>query len=316
MISLYSSEQTYRLSFCQAKRQYNGETLVKQPFRPHNRGYSRLRKLAESALRVLYFRDWPAVLWSKLPLATTIREVPYSMSLHGNQSPACRLAFVSDLHLGPTTPKALSDHAIEKIQASKADILLLGGDYVFLDNSHARYEYLTNLIGSLSIPTKLAVMGNHDLWRCEEQTVRALEAAGVQVLVNEAVHLPHPWEHIVVIGLDDPWSGNCDIDGALKHIHDPDFKIVLCHSPEGLKHINGRNINLYLCGHNHGGQIATPWGAPVLPPGKFCRRFPAGFAHYDSAKIFVSRGIGGAEVPIRLCAPADVLILDLDPKGN
>jgi len=42
-----------------------------------------------------------------------------------------------------------------------------------------------------------------------------------------------------------------------------------------------------------------------------CSRFPAGFARFADAVVYVSRGVGAVELPIRTFAPPDILVLDL-----
>ncbi len=266
--------------------------------------------MVETSLRKLYWKDWPAKTWALIPGADNIKIIHHRIRLRDKRIPALRMAFLSDLHLGPTTPKALLEKAFLEIHKSRAEILLLGGDYVFLDTHPTRFETLTNLLRSLSIPTKIAVLGNHDLWACEPQTIQALQTAGVEVLINQATRLPKPWHTIAVIGLDDPWSGEPNAEPAFRDTDCADYKIVLCHSPEGLAYLDNQHYDFYLCGHTHGGQLATPWWAPILPPGKLCRRYWAGIQTFDEKKIFVSRGIGGAEIPMRLFAPPDILILD------
>ena len=48
-----------------------------------------------------------------------------------------------------------------------------------------------------------------------------------------------------------------------------------------------------------------------MPEGHLCRQYPAGFARVKDADVYVSRGIGGVEVPFRIFAPPDVLLVDI-----
>ena len=67
---------------------------------------------------------------------------------------------------------------------------------------------------SVESPTKLAVLGNHDLWSDDRAIIKVLQDAGVTVLVNRTVRLPVPWDDVAIIGLDDPWTGMCNADEA------------------------------------------------------------------------------------------------------
>jgi hypothetical protein len=163
----------------------------------------------------------------------------------------------------------------------------------------------------VSCGTKLAVLGNHDLWTDYTAITDTLTAAGATVLVNQAVALPSPWSALTIVGLDDPWSGSSEAATAFAGTDASAARIVLCHGPDGLEAVREYDFHLYLCGHTHGGHLATPWGALVVPEGRLCRRYLAGFARVGAADVFVSRGIGGVEVPFRTWAPPDLLVIDL-----
>jgi predicted MPP superfamily phosphohydrolase len=275
------------------------------------RNYSVGRGLLEAALELLYSGDWPARLWARIPTSHDLSLTRHRLALPHGQGRACRIAFASDLHVGPTTPPTLLRLAFDAIRDAEPDVLLLGGDFVFLEATEGRLQALQGLIESVPCEMKLAVLGNHDLWTRDRAIVEALSRAGVRVLVNETVSLPHPWCDVAVVGLDDPWTGQRNSSAAVAQLDDQPFRIVLCHSPDGLGLLEGLRFDLFLAGHTHGGQIASPWGPIVLPNGRLCRYYPAGLAEFGGATVYVSRGIGAVELPMRTFAPPDVLILDL-----
>jgi predicted MPP superfamily phosphohydrolase len=221
------------------------------------------------------------------------------------------VAFASDLHVGPTTPTSLLREAFGAIQREQPDALLLGGDYVYLEADPSRLAALRSLIESVACPVKLAVLGNHDLWTADSAIVDTLTDAGVRVLVNEAFSLPAPWSDVVVVGLDDPWTGTCDPMAAVAQVDSQPFRIVLCHSPDGLGLLGGMHFDVFLAGHTHGGQIAAPWGPIVLPHGRMCGQYPSGFGRFGPGLVYVSRGVGMVELPVRSFAPPDVMLLEL-----
>jgi hypothetical protein len=267
--------------------------------------------MLESGLGLLYRGDWPARLWAAVPGSGNASITRHSLELPGGHGSSCRIAFVSDLHVGPTTPESLLRTTFDVIRNERPDVLLLGGDYVYLEALPSRLAVLRALVESVPCPVKLAVLGNHDLWTWDEAIVAALTSAGARVLVNEATSLPEPWSDVAVVGLDDPWTGRCDPVAAATQLNAPPFLIVLCHSPDGLGLWSGRHFDLFLAGHTHGGQIAAPWGPIVLPHGPMCSLYPSGFASFESGLVYVSRGVGTVELPMRTFAPPDVLLLEL-----
>lgn len=269
----------------------------------------------ESCLELLYAGHWPARLLDRLPGAREVRVVRETVRFSANGMPPLRIGFVSDLHIGPLTPQGLLEAVFDEVRRARPDILLLGGDYVYLDVTSDGLAVLRRLVESVPCPTKLAVMGNHDLWTEDHRIVATLQETGVRVLVNEAVRLPAPWHDVTLVGLDDPWTAECDGDVAFAGLDDDGPRIVLCHSPDGLLQLTDRRFDLFVCGHTHGGQIASPWGPIVVTKGQLTRRFSAGRDHMNGATVIVSRGVGTVELPFRLFAPPDALVVDCEPES-
>jgi len=269
------------------------------------------RRVLESVLNVAYHGDWPARLWHRVAGTAAVSVSRHRLARPQRSTRPGRLAFISDLHIGPTTPLPLLDRAFDIIRRAEPDVLLLGGDYIFLEATPARLDVLWRLVSSVSAPAKIAVLGNHDLWTDDRAIVETLTDAGATVLVNQAVTLPDPWHDVVVVGLDDPWTGRVRCGGSLAQTNGEAVRIVLCHGPDGLHSSAAFDFNLFLCGHTHGGHVATPWGPLFMPAGNLCRQYPGGFARLNGADVYVSRGIGGVEVPFRTWAPPDVLLIDI-----
>jgi predicted MPP superfamily phosphohydrolase len=273
-------------------------------------GYSRRRGVVESILAAAYRGDWPARLWERYPGSCDVHVVRRSLRLLPSGCPDLRVGFASDLHIGPTTPPRLLDDAADKLAAEDVDVLLLGGDYVFLDASPAKASALERFIRRARARRTLAVLGNHDLWTTPGRLERSLAAAGASLVVNASVRLEAPHDAVTITGLDEPWTGAPDADRAFLGTRSAHVRVVLCHSPDAVPLIEGRDVALFVCGHTHGGHVALPWG-PVIVPGPIGKAMPAGFYEAHGAKVFVSRGLGGIELPFRTFAPPDVAAFTL-----
>ncbi len=277
----------------------------------------------ERVLSALYTGGWAARLWALVPGATRVRLIEHSLSIPGRENgrPPLRIAFASDLHLGPTTPREVLDAAFARIQSTRPDVLALGGDYVFLGATKDRVRELQTRVMRVTAPVKLAVLGNHDFWARPERLEDCLTQAGVRVLVNDSVRLPPPHDDVAVIGLDDPLTSRRitdkialqeGVDAALARVADVPIKIAVCHSPDGYPEVKGRGVQLLLCGHTHGGHIALPGYRPLWIPGPHGRLWPHGRHDVDGLTVFVSRGVGGSLVPMRTYAPPDVALITID----
>jgi predicted MPP superfamily phosphohydrolase len=282
--------------------------------RPYDIGHRRMEKV----LAVLYAGGWPAKLWGLYPGATTVRLEQHELSV-GREAgrPPLKLAFGSDFHLGPTTHPATLDNAFRLLREARPDVLLLGGDYVFLGATQGRVNELNDRVHSVPADLKIAVLGNHDFWARPARLEVALSAAGTVTLVNEALRLPPPHDDVGIAGLDDPFTsldhGDFEsrqhaVDQALEKIADCKVRIAVCHSPDGIRWVRKRGVQLLLCGHTHGGQVALPGYRPVWIPSPMGKIYPYGRHEVDGTTLFVSRGVGGSIVPFRTWAPPDVAV--------
>ncbi len=276
--------------------------------RGRGRDYGLVRGLLEATLDVLYTGGWPAALWARVPGSCDVRrvEVPFRAGL----AQPLRVAFVSDIHLGPTTPSALVDRAFARIEEEKPDVLLLGGDFVFLESTPAKARELRDRVRAVRCPRKMAVLGNHDLWSHHERLEEALAEAGVAVLANESVSLA---PGLTLVAIDDPWTGDADVPRAFANVPEKDAVLVLCHSPDALPAVRAELAKrprpaFYVCGHTHGGHIASPWG-PIVVPGPIGKQHPAGLYPFDELHLYVSRGVGATELPVRTYAPPEIVIV-------
>jgi predicted MPP superfamily phosphohydrolase len=272
-------------------------------------GFTRARGVRELVSRVLYAGDWPARALDRWGRAR-VDLIEHRIEVPRAGRPPLRIGFVSDLHLGPLTPPRLLEAAFDRLAAAAPEVLVLGGDYVFLEATAAKAERIARLVARVPAATKIAVLGNHDLWTDHALLERALERGGARVLVNRALRLPPPHDDVALVGLDDPWTGAPDPDRAFAEAGDAAVRIAVVHAPEGYPYVRDRGAALMLCGHTHGGQIAAPRG-PVVVHGHLGRRWPAGLYDVDGLPLFVSRGIGAVEIPLRLYAPPDVAIFTL-----
>jgi predicted MPP superfamily phosphohydrolase len=263
----------------------------------------------EGLSRLLYAGDWPARAldrWGR-PRVEVVR---HRLAVDRPARPPLVVGFVSDLHAGPLTSTRLLEAAFARLAEASLDVLVLGGDYVFLEATPAKAELIARLVASVPAASKIAVFGNHDLWTDHALLGRALERGGARVLVNQALRLPAPHDDVAVVGLDDPWTGDPNPRLAFAEAAGAAVRIAVVHAPEGYPLVRGRGAALMLCGHTHGGQIAAPWG-PIVVHGALGRRWPAGLYDVEGLPLYVSRGIGAVEIPLRLYAPPDVGIFTI-----
>lgn len=272
--------------------------------------YNRWRQLGEAIEHRIYRGGWAARLARRLSLQGRLHVDVRQIMINDASAPPLKLAFISDLHAGPLTEPSIFDAIVDAVNAFAPDIVLLGGDYVSLHHQYvdlfaARAERLRTRFGVFG------VLGNHDLWLDDQAIQRRLEAAGVRFLLNASVPLPAPFEDFSVCGLDEPGTGAPDADAMFRA--SGRHRLVLMHSPLGMKHLAGHAFDIAFCGHTHGGQVALPNGRPLyLPAGSGERRWSNGHFQLDSgAQLLASRGVGMSDLPVRLFAPSEIHLCTL-----
>jgi predicted MPP superfamily phosphohydrolase len=187
----------------------------------------------------------------------------------------------------------------------------LTGDYRFrIDGPcDAVYPPMARILSAVNARHGIVgVLGNHD---CAEM-VPELTRLGVKVLVNEALEVRHGTHGIWLIGVDDPHYYGCDdLSGALLDVPQEGFKILLVHTPEMVAEAAQHGIQLYLCGHTHGGQICLPWIGPIIVNANCPRRFTRGIWRYKHVQGYTSAGVGTSGVPVRFFCPPEIALIEL-----
>jgi len=152
----------------------------------------------------------------------------------------------------------------------------------------------------------LGVLGNHDSAR----DVFALESIGMNVLINERYLVEKSGSILQFIGTDDIRFYTDQIAQVLKKSADQ-CTVALVHSPELYDRAAAAGVNLYLCGHTHGGQICLPGGFPVLTNLERGKPFHSGRWRYKGMQGITHIGVGTSDLPIRFNTVGEVLSITL-----
>lgn len=229
-----------------------------------------------------------------------------------------RVAFLTDLHLGPFLGADDLGRWVDSTLDLSPDLIVIGGDIV-----DSRYRgdlrVLVDLVSRLEAPLGVyAVLGNHDhsRFRRIEQLLEALGAAGVRTLVNDSVTAR---DDLVLSGLDDLRVGRPDIAAALGSAaalgatgaEGAPALLFVSHNPDVIPELP-RAPDLLLAGHTHGGQVRLPLIGAVATSSRYGRRYLEGWVDAPMP-AFVSRGLGVTGVPFRYDCPAELAYLVLEP---
>jgi predicted MPP superfamily phosphohydrolase len=240
-------------------------------------------------------------------------------------SPPLRLAQVTDVHVERLGRR--EDAVLRAVSAAQPDIVLLVGDYVNLScvadpvaHSHAR-RFLADLCdGSHSgevRPALYAVLGSPPV---DRNSAPLFEGLPIRLLRDEVAIFEHAGQPaLALIGME------CHHDSAadaarlerLVGAAPPGLpKVLLYHSPDLMPVAVRLGIDLYLCGHTHGGQVRLPGYGALVTSSRLGKRYEMGHYHEGNTHLYVGRGIGfeGLGAPrVRLLCPPEVILWTLVP---
>ncbi|HHO47226.1 MAG TPA: CDP-archaeol synthase [Desulfobacteraceae bacterium] len=220
-----------------------------------------------------------------------------------------RILLLTDLHLDGQP--GLTARIVSHIRSLDVDLCLIGGD-IRMETYGPMAPCLRNLrcllphVGSRH--GILGVLGNHD---CIEMSPD-FEETGLIMLINEAWDIHQNGAQIWIAGVDDPHYYKVhDVRQALRNVPADEFKILLAHSPEAYREAADFQVQLYLCGHTHGGQICLPGRGPIFTNSRAPRFTASGRWRHRGMVGYTSRGVGASGVPLRFNCPGEISLITL-----
>lgn len=231
-----------------------------------------------------------------------------------SESGRLRIIQASDIHLGHIVGTGWLSKVVEAIRYEKPDLVVATGDVV--DALMEEQPALVEIWKSVNPPLgKIAVMGNHEFYLGVQEAATFLKDAGFNVLRGRSMPVG---DHLEVAGVDDPAGKSVNRPAYTDEknlFSNPDgrFRLLLKHRPR-IGAGGPAAFDLQLSGHLHKGQI-FPFNLFVglfYPMHSGLFRFPGG------SRLYVSRGTGTWGPPIRIGAPPEITVIDINgrPAGK
>ena len=234
------------------------------------------------------------------------------------------VALLSDFQVGMWMGNSgMVERALAEALEADPALLLIAGDFLYKPDS-ARADRAVRMLRPVleaGVPI-VAVLGNHDYSLMKKSSAERppiaeyleaqLEAAGVQVLQNEAVQIDAPagGAPLYVAGVGSVWAENSDPAAALGAVPRGAARLVLMHNPESFRSIAPGEAPLAFGAHTHGGQIrvlpgaASSWLDIVRKGEVVADGWAADTIGAQQNRLYVNRGIGFSTVPVRInCRP-------------
>ncbi|MBI2843398.1 MAG: metallophosphoesterase [Armatimonadetes bacterium] len=207
------------------------------------------------------------------------------------------------------------------VQSIEPDIVALTGD-ITVNRRGARLlkEFLQRTFPDSRI---FAVYGNTEhKGRYGELRRADLDFEPLRMLTNEHIAIERGGQSIIVAGVDDPYTLRDDIRRALDGAPIGTFKLLLAHSPDVAGEAAKAGVDIVLSGHTHGGQARFPILGALYPHLRRHKQMVQGLFEGErlsrilksdagDMRVYVSRGIGISNLPIRFLCPPEVVLITL-----
>jgi predicted MPP superfamily phosphohydrolase len=220
-----------------------------------------------------------------------------------------RIAHVTDLHLPACRSQA--EAVVGLLSSEGPDVVLHTGDAVEVPGGLPVLSALApSLRGTLATA---AVLGNweHRDPRVAAGTTDAWQRAGVPLLANSHTVVRVRDSDLAFVGFADLLMAQPDLDAARRDLPAGALEVWVGHEPE-LADRRPETVPrpaLFLAGHTHGGQIRLPGLPAITPPGS--GRYIEGWYRDAAVPLYVSRGIGMAEIRARFRCPPELPVFRL-----
>jgi uncharacterized protein len=234
-----------------------------------------------------------------------------------------RILQLSDVHLGAEIGLAELDRGLARAMAThRPDLIVVTGDLA--DDPALILPALERITKAGARLGVLASLGNHEYLHGIELTRPRFEESAVPLLVGAGRSLRVGAATLFVGGADDPVHMAGDLAGMLtpsieRAIEDAppgaDFRLLLCHRPEGFGPASEVGFDLTLSGHTHGGQLGFLGRSlfEKLRPdifwwGPYAR---AARANNKTSRLYTTSGFGHW-FPFRLGCPTEMPLIVLE----
>jgi len=221
-----------------------------------------------------------------------------------------RIGHLTDLHLGDLMPRERYEETLSLLHDQRVDLVAFTGDAVDLEHGGVE-EFFTALAGVHAPFGRFLVLGNHDHLDDGDAVVRAARAAGITVLLDEAIAVDVGRERPLRIGGVDWAKRVSECAEKVRLVCGEGGErcdLLLSHNPKSFIAASELGIPLTLAGHTHGGQVALK-GRPDRNLA-VAHRLSAGFYEREGSVLFISTGVG-AWFPLRVHCPPEIVVLEI-----
>jgi predicted MPP superfamily phosphohydrolase len=237
-----------------------------------------------------------------------------------------KIVQISDLHFSPVVWRKYLIQYLQWVNELEPYVVVVTGDLI---TGGYRYAHrIATLLSHLKAPGGIiCTFGNHDYGmfgrrgngegrRLADSLEESLKKRGLIVLRNQAMEIKADGARrpMVLVGLDDDWSGNIDPEKAFAEVN-PEFPVVcLNHNPANCRELLTFPWQWMLSGHTHGRQLATSSFGRTFYPNRY-RHYTHGYYSVQGRHLYVNRGLSYGQRIHHWCRP-EITLFKLEAAGE
>ncbi len=232
--------------------------------------------------------------------------------------PPLRLLQIGDIHVERIGPR--ERHLNRMIADLKPDVIVFTGDFVNLSNTNDPVAEgdIRALISQWQAPLGVYCVSGTPLVEPLERVQAFTKGLdNLKLLPNQWISVNTAGGALNILGLVVTHDMKRDRDMLKKMMLSAPkngMHLLLMHPPDIAPEANELGIDLYLCGHTHGGQIRFPFIGAIFSSSHLGNQFIMGRSELGTTTLYTSRGVGleGLGAPrARLLCPPEIILWEI-----
>jgi predicted MPP superfamily phosphohydrolase len=256
------------------------------------------------------------------PFRLGVTDQKYSTAKWKAEAPPLRLLQIGDIHVERVTPR--ERRLNELVRELKPDIIVFTGDFVNLSNTDdpVAEREIRKVIGEWRAPLGVYCVSGTPLVEPLSR-VNAFVAGldNLKLLPNQWVTVKTPGGDLNILGLvvtHDMAKDRAMLKKMMLSAPPNGMHLLLMHPPDIAPEANEAGIDLYLCGHTHGGQIRLPLVGALFSSSHLGNQFIMGRYELGRTTLYTARGVGleGLGAPrARFLCPPEIVLWEISGTG-
>ena len=230
--------------------------------------------------------------------------VPLEITTEKGLKRPLKILLLSDLHLGYHNRRAEFSRWVDKLNAEKADLILIAGDIIDISVKPLMDEQMHEEFLRLNAPV-YACLGNHEYYSGTPAAQQFYRMADITLLSDSVAEV----NGLQIIGRDDRTNPHRKpLDAVCERVDPERFSILLDHQPYHLEEAERAGVDFQFSGHTHEGQV---WPISWLTHLMYEKAF--GGHERGKTRYYISSGMGIWGGKFRIGTQSEYVVLTLKP---